>query len=136
MTSKDTGASRKALTDTQGNYQFQQMAPGLYNVKAEKPGFSVNLSSSVRLIVSTPATLDIRLEIGQTSETINVTEDAPALNTVDATIGNAFNETQIRQLPLATRNVVELLIESLDLTEGKAATSEEIRSNVGREEEG
>jgi hypothetical protein len=38
-----------------------------------------------------------------------VTGDAPALNTVDATIGNAFSETQVRQLPLATRNVVELL---------------------------
>lgn len=109
MTSKDTGSSRKVLSDNQGNYQFQQMAPGPYTVKAEKPGFSVNLNGSVRLLVSTPATLDIRLEIGQTTETINVTGDAPALNTVDATIGNAFNETQIRQLPLATRNVVELL---------------------------
>jgi hypothetical protein len=109
LTSKDTGATRKVLTDAQGVYQFQQVAPGLYTVKAEKPGFSVNQSNDVRLVVSTPASLDIRLEVGQTTETINVTGEAPALNTVDATIGNAFNETQVRQLPLATRNVVELL---------------------------
>ncbi|MFN9896990.1 MAG: carboxypeptidase-like regulatory domain-containing protein, partial [Acidobacteriota bacterium] len=109
LISKDTGATRKVLADDQGGYQFLQVPPGAYTVKAEKPGFSINQSNDVRLVVSTPATLDIRLEVGQTSETINVTGDAPALNTVDATIGNAFNETQVRQLPLATRNVVELL---------------------------
>ena len=49
------------------------------------------------------------MEVGQTSETVNVSAEAPVLNTVDASVGNAFNETQIRQLPLDTRNIVELL---------------------------
>jgi hypothetical protein len=63
-----------------------------------------------RLQVNTPATLDIKLELGQVNETVNVTAEAPAINTQNATIGNPFTEQQIRQLPLQTRNVVELLI--------------------------
>ncbi|MBL8209730.1 MAG: hypothetical protein JNK87_03410 [Bryobacterales bacterium] len=51
----------------------------------------------------------MKLEIGQVSETVNVVGESLAVNTQNATVGNPFTETQIRQLPLMTRNVVELL---------------------------
>ena len=97
------------MTDDAGVYQFLQTAPGTYEIKAEKPGFRTMLQSGLKLQVSTPATLDITLDVGAVTESVNVTAEAATLNTVDATIGNAFTEAQVRNLPLQTRNVVELL---------------------------
>lgn len=104
-----TNASRSTLTDDAGVYQFLQTAPGTYEIKVEKPGFRTTTKSAVKLQVSTPATLDVTLEVGSVTESINVEAEVTAINTVDATIGNPFNEAQVRNLPLQTRNVVELL---------------------------
>src|SRR5947207_12839139 len=49
------------------------------------------------------------MEVGQTSETITVSTETTTINTVDASVGNNFSERQVRQLPLQTRNVVQLL---------------------------
>jgi hypothetical protein len=109
LTNNGTGSSRQTQSDAAGSYQFLQMPPGEYTLSAAKPGFSSVTRKDVNLLVNTPASVDLKMEIGQTSETVNVTTEAPVLNTVDASEGNAFNETQIRQLPLDTRNIVQLL---------------------------
>ncbi len=49
------------------------------------------------------------MELGKTTETVNVAAEASTINTVDASVGNAFSEMQVRELPLETRNVVQLL---------------------------
>ena len=109
LTNTQTKATRSALSDDSGVYQFLQATPGDYDVRAEKPGFRVMLKSGITLQVNTPATLDLTLEVGSVAEVINVEASAPSINTVDASVGNAFTQTQVRQLPLQTRNVVELL---------------------------
>ncbi len=103
------GFTRKAVSNEQGIYQFLQLQPGTFSVRAEKQGFSTIIQNNVLLQVGTPVTLDLKLEVGNVNQTIAVEAEAPALNTQDASIGNAFQETQVRQLPLITRNVVELL---------------------------
>jgi len=109
LTDRDKGASRQIVTDAVGSYAFLQLPPGTYTLKVENPGFSTATRDNLKLLVNTPATLDLRLEVGNASETVNVTAEAAATNTVDASVGNAFSERQVRQLPLETRNVVELL---------------------------
>jgi len=109
LTNAENGSTRQTVSSAVGEYQFVQIAPGTYNVTAEKSGFTTASQKGVKLQVSTPATLDLRLEIGKTTEMVNVTAEASTINTVDASVGNAFTQTQIRQLPLLTRNVVELL---------------------------
>ncbi|MCX6591932.1 MAG: TonB-dependent receptor [Acidobacteria bacterium] len=108
ITNTDTAAARKALASATGAYSFVQLPPGNYKLEVQKPGFRT-FTTQIRLQINTPATLDIQLEVGQVSETINVTEEAASVNTQNATIGNAFTEIQVRQLPLQTRNIVELL---------------------------
>src|SRR4029077_7270070 len=54
-------------------------------------------------------TLDLRLEVGNATENVNVTAYPAATNTVAASVRNPFSERQVRQVPLETRNVVELL---------------------------
>ena len=109
LSNTGNGTSRQVLTDGTGAYAFLQIPPGTYNVKAEKPGFTVASRDAVKLLVNTPTTLDLILEVGKSSEIVNVTADASVINTVDASVGNAFSERQVRELPLQTRNVVELL---------------------------
>ena len=75
----------------------------------EKPGFSISTQKGVQLLVNTPATLNVALQLASVSTSVNVEAEVVTINTVDAAIGNAFNQTQVRQLPLQTRNVVELL---------------------------
>lgn len=104
----ETAFSRTVLTDQTGAYSLLQVPPGTYTLTAELTGFQT-ATRRVTLQVSSPASLDVRLELAGLEETISVEATVAVINSVDATIGNAFSELQVRQLPLMTRNVVELL---------------------------
>jgi Carboxypeptidase regulatory-like domain len=120
LNSPSTGATRQVVTDNTGEYQFLQMMPGEYTLTAAKPGFSTATREHVVLQINVPATLNLELEIGTTGQTVNVTAETSLVSTSDASVGNAFTEHSIRQLPLDTRNVVELL----SLQPGVTATGE------------
>ncbi|HYO82994.1 MAG TPA: TonB-dependent receptor, partial [Bryobacteraceae bacterium] len=109
LTNAQTKAVRSGISDESGVYQFLQAAPGTYDLRAENPGFASVTRSGIVLQVNTPASLDLTMELGSVSEVVNVEASVPTVNTVDASIGNAFTEMQVRQLPLQTRNIVELL---------------------------
>lgn len=109
LTDTSTGMLRKVLSNSTGEYQLLQIPPGKYTIRVEKPGFSILTKTDVTLEVSVPATLDCVLEVGAVGSTVNVEADASQINTVDASLGNAFRERQVQELPLQTRNVVELL---------------------------
>jgi trimeric autotransporter adhesin len=103
-----TSAERKTVTNRLGEYGLLQMQPGTYVVSVEKPGFRMERADLV-LQVDTPSTLNIKLEVGQVSETVNVTASATVVNTENASVGNPFTETQVKEIPLQTRTVVALL---------------------------
>ena len=109
LTDASTGALRKVLSNSNGEYQLLQVPPGKYSLRVEKPGFSILTKTDVSLEVNVPATLDCVLEVGSVGSTVNVEADTPQINTVDGSLGNAFVERQVQDLPLQTRNVVELL---------------------------
>src|SRR5579863_6604277 len=109
LTSAQTGLARETLTGATGEYQFVQLSPGTYTISAEKPGFAPIVRTGIGLLVNTPTTLDLRMALGQSAESVSVSAEASTINTVDASIGNAFTEQQVSTLPLQTRNVVELL---------------------------
>ena len=105
----DTGVGRKVMTAEDGAYQFSQVPPGTYTITLRKEGFADLTQSGVELLVNTPAVLNLKLELASVTETVSVETAVPAINTDNAEIGIAFNQTKVRQLPLQTRNVVELL---------------------------
>ena len=100
---------RTTTTGEQGEYPFLFVPPGTYKLTATASGFRRYEQTDLQLLVNTPATANVQLTIGGTSETVTVTSEAPAINLVDASIGNSFNETQVSQLPLEGRNVPDLL---------------------------
>jgi hypothetical protein len=103
------GLSRTTTSNERGDYQFLQVPPGTYTLTAAAPGFAAVRKEGVILLVNTPATLDFVLKVGKAETTVDVRGETPAVNTVDATLGNAFDSRQIESLPSEGRNAVELL---------------------------
>ncbi|HZC24613.1 MAG TPA: carboxypeptidase-like regulatory domain-containing protein, partial [Candidatus Binatia bacterium] len=100
---------RTTVTGQQGDYHFLALPPGTYSLSVTASGFSRYLETQLQLLVNTPATANVQLKVGGTAETVTVTGETPALNLVDASIGNPFDETQVTQIPLEGRNVPDLL---------------------------
>jgi hypothetical protein len=109
LTSTDGGAARSGVTTASGEYSFLQLKPGAYSLEVEAPGFATKKFDSLQLLVDTPATIDVPMDVATNSSTVNVEAETPQLNTVDASVGNVFEEVKIQALPLQTRNVVQLL---------------------------
>ena len=103
------GATRTEIADEMGTYKFLQLSPGVYQLKAELQGFKTFVRTLVELLVDTPTVVDFKMRIGEITLRILVEERVSKLNTQDATIGNAIEGHQIRQLPLESRNVAALL---------------------------
>ena len=109
ITLSGTESGRSAETDESGHYQFQALPPGMYTLRVESKGFRSLIRENVELLVATERKVDLKLELGEVSQSIVVSEAAPALNTQDATVGNAFDEKEVKDLPFLARNIVNLL---------------------------
>jgi hypothetical protein len=110
LESQDRGGSREAKTDSAGAYSFPQVQPGNYRLLVKSQGFNDVIVNNIRLLVSTPSTVNVTFErVGSVSETVSVESEAVQVNTTDASLGNAIGEKSILQLPFEGRNVVGLL---------------------------
>jgi hypothetical protein len=109
LASSESKSERAVTTGDQGEYQFLLVPPGTYTLTVTAPGFRRHEQKDLALLVNTPATANVQLKIGAATEVVTVTSEAPAINMVDASLGNSFDETQVRQIPLEGRNVPDLL---------------------------
>ena len=105
----ESKTTRTATTGDVGDYTFPVLPPGTYTLTVTATGFARYQQTNIQLLVNTPSTANVRLKVGTTSETITVTSEAPALDLVDASLGNSFDQTQVREIPLEGRNVPDLL---------------------------
>ena len=104
-----TGFSRTIQSDTSGAFAFPSVPPGTYALTVEMQGFKTSVVDKVALQVDSTSELSIDLQIGSLSESVQVSADAPVINTSDASIGNVMGGDTIRSLPLEGRNVAALL---------------------------
>jgi hypothetical protein len=103
-----SGSRQNTLTTAKGEFSFEQIQPGTYEVKVVAPGFSEE-DEKVELLVSTPVTLVFKLTVGTTEQTVTVETNLAEVNTTDATLGKAFNSAQVENLPYLANNVTYLL---------------------------
>lgn len=105
------GAVRTVVTNDSGVYVFPSAQTGMYRIEVEQAGFKKAVVGNVRALVDIATEINVRLELGEVSEVVNV--DAASLesvvNTQDASLGNNFVSRQILNLPLQGRNVANLL---------------------------
>lgn len=109
LSNAETGFTREVTSAADGVYQFLDVPPGTYHVTVSAKGFKSVKLTNIELLVNTPGKLDAALDVGAATETVTVTSEAATLNTEDATLGNAFEQNQVKQLPIESRNVVDLL---------------------------
>lgn len=104
LINEDTGATREAVSNELGAYNFAAVPPGNYTVRAALTGFRTYESRGVRVGAQQFVTLDITLEVGALEETITVTGAAPLIDTSNATGGGVINSQQLEVLPSGGRS--------------------------------
>ncbi len=104
-----TGFSRAVKTDDQGSYQILELPPSTYIMTVTASGFATTKRENVVLQVSSPATVNMTLQVQGGSVIVDVTGEAPVVNTQDATLGNNFNARQLTDLPTEGRDPVSIL---------------------------
>jgi Carboxypeptidase regulatory-like domain len=109
LTNPSTGFSRTTKSANDGVYQFLEVPPATYSLTVTVAGFATVKQDKVTLQVSQPATLDIAMTVKGTTEVVEVSGQAPLVNTTDATQGNVFNSTQLINLPSEGRDPVGIL---------------------------
>jgi len=105
----DTGAVRRAVTDAEGGYQFFSLPVGQYEIRTGKAGFKEEVRTGVHLVVGQHATVDMELPVGESSQSVTVTGDAPLVGVTTENITGLVGERQIKDLPLNGRSYDELL---------------------------
>src|SRR5258708_8301685 len=96
-------AVRESAADASGEYLFPSVAPGLYDFTVSYQGFQTLRNQGVVLQVGQHTTLDFKLQPGELMQELNVTAQAPLLNTTNSTIGTVVDGEKVTQLPLNGR---------------------------------
>ena len=104
ITDEATNITRSSTSNEQGEYDFYAVLPATYSVAVEVSGFKHLEHKGVVISTQANVTLDLTLELGQVTEQVNVTAEAPALETADASTGQLIDNRKITDLPLLGRN--------------------------------
>jgi hypothetical protein len=109
ITNPALGLSHESKTNDQGEYQFLELPPGTYDLTVSARGFGNTIAKGIQLIVRTPGTANVTLQVSGTLETVQVSATANLINTDDATMGHAFDSSQIQALPFEGREPTSIL---------------------------
>lgn len=98
LTNEATQETRSVSTNDSGVYQFPLLKPGRYSVSVEKEGFRrINQKSEV--LLGQTATINVRLEVGESSQTVEINESAPLLQTEDGNITSNVDLRTLQNIP-------------------------------------
>lgn len=103
-----TNLARTATSDSTGKYIITLLPPGDYSLSVEAPGFRKLVQSGITLQINQQAHVDLTMQLGQVSETVEVTGQAPLLETESSSLGTVVNQQLVNQLPLNGRNFIQL----------------------------
>ena len=109
ITDTERGTSRALTTDDAGEYNAPSLIAGTYKVHVEAKGFKIVNRENVILEVNGNVRVDVKLQPGDVSQTITVTEEIPLVETTNAELGGTLQNTIIENLPLNGRNFENLL---------------------------
>jgi hypothetical protein len=108
VTDKNKGTTQQTTTNDSGNYSVTHLIPDLYSVKVEAQGFKSTEQPNVTVQADAGSTVDLKLQLGATTESVEVTSEAPQLKTDRADIATTFNEKYVEDVPILNRNFTTL----------------------------
>ena len=107
-----TNFTRETTSATNGFYRFDQLPVGTYSISVEAAGFKRTVSQNIALSVNDALTVDIKLEVGQVSEVVTVSEAPSAVNTETSVMGRTVDNRTLNDLPILSgangRNPLQL----------------------------
>ncbi len=117
LSSLDTGRKQTATTNSDGSFDFDAVPRGHYKVEVGQTGFK-SASAELTLEVSQVREINFQLELGTTSETVDVSAEVPLIDTQTSTTGEVIQGRQITELPLNGRNFTQLALLAPGVTRG------------------
>ena len=115
----ETGISRRAVSNSVGNYALLNLTPGIYTLQVGKEGFRTGAISPFTLDVNQAATFDLTLEVGAVTETVTVEAIGAQVQSSTSELGTVVGQQQVADLPLNGRNFTQLMV----LTPGASPVS-------------
>ena len=109
LTNQATSVSRQAQTNGSGDYTFVEVVPGTYRVALEHAGFKKNSQGGVIVDVNQVVTLNSVLQLGEVQDVVEVTSEAPQVDTTSTQLGAVINDRSVNELPLNARDTYQFL---------------------------
>ena len=110
VTNVDTGQARRTVSTAKGDYSVPLLQPGKYRIAAQAPGFKPLSRDGITLVVDQIVRLDIVMEVGQITETVEIKAEATVLDASNATLGKVVENRRVVDLPLNGRNALALVM--------------------------
>ena len=124
IVNESTGIAQDLVTNESGFYQSQPLQPGSYTVTVMMNGYASASERSLVVDAASHVTANVKLEVGSVTTTVNIESTPPALDTVDAQIGNTVDTRAVQELPVNGRSVLALATLSPGVESAVGATSQ------------
>jgi Carboxypeptidase regulatory-like domain len=108
LTNSKTNIAQSVQTNSDGLYLFALVPIGTYDLAAEDTGFRKFVQSGITLEINQNARVDVRLEVGATTQAVEIKANVTQVDTVGATLGRVESERRIEDLPLVGRDTLQL----------------------------
>jgi hypothetical protein len=109
LTNLGTNETRTMQSSSAGTYSFPNLIAGMYRVEVEAQGFKKFIQDNVEVQVDVATRVDAKLQVGNVTESVLVTTEAPPLQTDSASLGTTISQTEVESIPLSGRNVNNML---------------------------
>ena len=122
LTNTQTGESRRATTNDDGQYAIPSVRAATYQLTAEKAGFQKHVVDDLKLEVELVRTVDVVLSVGAVADQVSVVAAAAQLQAADSTVSTLFETKVVNELPLNGRNFLQLQLLAPGVTMGRPGT--------------
>src|SRR5262245_61388225 len=109
-TNTKTGLKREATSSSTGDFSFPLLDVGVYDVTVEAHGFKPEIRRNVLLEINEKVRVDFSLQVGSTTEKVEIVAENATLRTDDATLGQTIEQRRVEELPLNNRNLGALAL--------------------------
>ena len=118
LTGADTGTTYQTVTNSDGIYIFPEVPVGTYNLAVSVPGFKQGIQSGITVSVGSTATVDMAMQVGQATESVEVISDALQIQTETSDTGTTVSSELIHDLPLNYSGLIRSPLQFATLTPG------------------
>jgi len=108
-TNEATGITRETQTNDSGDYGFPQVPVGTYTLTFDMAGFKTNVRKGITVEINQVVTFNSTMQIGQAKELVEVTSEAPLVDTTSTQLGAIVNNRSVNELPLNARDSYQFL---------------------------